>query len=66
MSGLAGTIQVLLRCIIVFGSLTGVLAVDFPSRTPKREVIMSIARPFHVVAVFAAFLFVGAIVIGAL
>jgi len=27
---------------------------------------MSIARPFHVVAVFAAFLFVGAIVIGAL
>jgi hypothetical protein len=61
--------QVLTRpraCSMVSASLIGDIAVAFGVVHVDGRQTMSLARPFHVVMVFAAFLFVSAIVLGAI
>ena len=66
MSNLVRKPQALTQCRIVFASLPAAPGIDFRYVQVTGDETMSLARPFHVMIVFAAFLFVGAIVIGAL
>lgn len=50
----------------LFASPIAAIGLDLVYGLETGGLIMSIARPFHVVMVFAAFLFIGAIVVGAL
>jgi len=50
---------------MVFASRVPALAVNFGHTSVTGATTMSIARPIHVLIVFAAFLFIGGIVLGA-
>ena len=54
------------RCNMLFASLSGSFGLDSHRKSDVGGATMSIARPIHLVALCAVFLFIGAIVFGAI
>jgi hypothetical protein len=54
------------QCSIIFASPPRLFGLKSASKSDVGGATMSIARPIHLVALCAAFLFIGAIVLGAI
>ena len=55
-----------MQCSIVLASSLAIFGLQFVNRSDEGGVTMSMARPINLIAICAAFLFVGAIVLGAI